>query len=39
MKSHSGYVIDHNFVKGTFLVFLEMSGFKMNFEGNQLIYL
>ena len=39
MKGSAGWVVAKNYVKGLFVVGLEFSGVKMNFEGEQLVYL
>lgn len=39
MKGSAGYVVAKNYVQNFFVVGLESSGVKMNFRGQQLIYL
>ena len=39
MKGTVGYVVDKNYVKDCYVVGLEFSDVKMNFEGEKLVYL
>ena len=39
MKGSAGYVVAKNYVKRCFVVGLDFNGVKMNFEGEQLVYL
>lgn len=39
MKGSAGYVVAKNYVKNNFVVGLESSGIKMNFQDRQLVYL
>lgn len=39
LKGSAGYVVDKNHVMNVFVVGLESSGVKANFQGEQLVYL